>query len=627
LDAAACASRETRERKVHSLEGSLAILEGVGGDVKPGTLLDIGTNGVTGVLVSHREPKTFALMYHYKNGDKGSPVLGAGAAVAAGDLVTVRKRSRFYMPPESDVLGRRLGPLGEPLDGGAVPGGDDRDVAAPVGAGSELFREPPSVEDRKPINTPLVTGVAPLDVLTPVGRGQCMLLTGEVGTKLSELGLNAIVAQTLLADGDGDGDERLENEKRRKVRCVYGAVGASAFDSGESAFQKLRDAGATDFTVVSCSPDASLAERYAATCAAFAVAEGARGEGKDVLLVLDDFTGLIGFSKDMARLSPQLVIGEDDAGATKERMVEYEGMIINALLAERRRFLGMTLQRVARMNDKKGGGSLTLLGVMYHEKGAYRGLKASEKNSGMVGETAEDGAVIAVPSLPANFESMQPEMRAKIEKAIEAKKRLAEEQTAKRNARLVSPGASANDSDSDSDSDSFENHEIVQPRPLVEEFMSITDGQVFVESFSKEIGWGISVKDSVSRIGLPGAAGPFTSLNVLQLRLDVMQADDMSVFGGNGEEKVTMRDRSAAIRGVLRQRPGSAAKLSAQTIGLYALQRGKLVNMNSDEAQAFVSAKIQLAETKIPGVLRDIDANPSKRLTAEVEAEIETLFE
>ena len=111
-------------------------------------------------------------------------------------------------------------------------------------------------------------------------------------------------------------------------------------------------------TVVSCSPNASMAERYAATCAAFAVAEGARAEGQDVLLVLDDFTGLIGFTVDMAKLSPQLENSAPTEEDGVERMVEYEGMIINALLAERRRFLGMTLQRCARLNDKKGGGSL-----------------------------------------------------------------------------------------------------------------------------------------------------------------------------------------------------------------------------------------------------------------------------
>jgi hypothetical protein len=37
--------------------------------------------------------------------------------------------------------------------------------------------------------------VKALDVLTPVGRGQCMLLTGEVGTSLSQLGLSSITAQ------------------------------------------------------------------------------------------------------------------------------------------------------------------------------------------------------------------------------------------------------------------------------------------------------------------------------------------------------------------------------------------------------------------------------------------------
>ena len=141
------------------------------------------------------------------------------------------------MPPERDVIGRRIGPLGEPLDGGSVPGeggpnGPFRDAAKKSDAsGSELFREPPSVEDRKPINTPLVTGVKPLDVLTPVGRGQCMLLTGEVGTNLSELGLNAVVAQARVGTGAAAGTDA--------VRCVYGAVGAAAADSGAG----VRDAG------------------------------------------------------------------------------------------------------------------------------------------------------------------------------------------------------------------------------------------------------------------------------------------------------------------------------------------------------------------------------------------------
>jgi len=82
-----------------------------------------------------------------------------------------------------------------------------------------------------------------------------------------------------------------------------------------------------------------------------------------------------------------------------------------------------------------------------------------------------------------------------------------------------------------------EDSEFVQPRQLIEEFMSITDGQVMVEAFSPETGWKISVKDSVSRVGSPGAAGPLKSLEMLQLRMDVLQADDMVAFGHEGEEK------------------------------------------------------------------------------------------
>ena len=607
---------------VRAAEGSLVVLEGIGGDVKPGTLLELGDAGVTAVLLAHREPKTFALVYSGGDGaTPGAPRLERSSNLAesrslfsVGDAATVRVDSRFHMPPDRDVINRRIGPLGEPLDGGSIPGERDgafRDASRPEKAGAELFREPPSVEDRKPITTPLVTGVKPLDVLTPVGRGQCMLLTGEVGTNLSELGLNAVVAQARVGTGAAAGTDA--------VRCVYGAVGAAAADSGAAAFSHLKEQGAVDFTVVSCAPDASLAERYAATCAAFAVAEGARGEGEDVLLVLDDFTGLVGFSRDMARLSPQLEMAEDDSedAPSAEQMVEYEGMIINALLAERRRFLGMTLQRVARLNDDLGGGSLTLLGVMYHEAGAYLGKRASEKNSGTVGEAADgdgDDVSVVVPELPAGFDDMPEATREKIKAAIEKRKRLAEETRARREEETA---ALANAPEND----------FTQPRSIVEEFMSITDGQVFVESFSRERGWGVSVKDSVSRIGSPGAAGPLASLNVLQLRLDVMQADDMSVFGGDGAEKDGMRSRSSAIRGFLRQAPGSAAKLSQQTVGLYALQRTEeMRNVNAEEAAACVAAAVARAEAEIPEVMRDIDARPAKKLSAEAQEKLAGLF-
>ena len=121
-------------------------------------------------------------------------------------------------------------------------------------------------------------------------------------------------------------------------------------------------------------------------------------------------------------------------------MVEYEGMIINALLAERRRFLGMTLQRVARLNDALGGGSLTLLGVMYHEAGRTAASARATKARGQWArhprtETARPRR--AIPELPAGFESMPEATKAKIEATIEKRKLAAESARAARAERAT----------------------------------------------------------------------------------------------------------------------------------------------------------------------------------------------
>ena len=313
--------------------------------------------------------------------------------------------------------------------------------------------------------------------------------------------MHAIAAQSAIERGLAP---------KRPVRCVYAAVGPGSFEGGSAAGgsydggagvqAKLEATAPTAMartTIVACAPEASPAERYAATAAAFAVAEAARAEGRDVLLAVDDFAGLVGFPAEMGRLSPQLEL--EDAEATEEQMVEYEGMIINALLAERRRFLGMTLQRVARMNDEMGGGSLTLLGAMVHEKGAYKGRRGGLKDSGdLVGGGGFE--------LPAGFDDMDETLRAKIVAALAKKKEAKEAAEAKE----------AKEAEEASSSEAEEEYTHAQPRAVVEEFMSITDGQVMVEGFSPETGWAVSVKDSVSRIGSPGAAGPLMSLDMLQ---------------------------------------------------------------------------------------------------------------
>lgn len=67
------------------------------------------------------------------------------------------------------------------------------------------------VTTRTPINRSLHTGVAAVDILAPVGCGQCMLLVGEKGS-----GKSALLA------------EAVNSAARKGIRCIYAAIGTGA---------------------------------------------------------------------------------------------------------------------------------------------------------------------------------------------------------------------------------------------------------------------------------------------------------------------------------------------------------------------------------------------------------------
>jgi len=553
--------------------GGVCVLEGMRSAAPAGAILTF-ESGTRAMLLSHREPKTFGLMYDVDSSGR-KVIRDAANAVAPGERCEASKVDFMLGPSAGSTLGKVVDALGEIV-------GSNVAMVTGTADSSRIMREPPSVEDRKPITTPLVTGIKAVDLLAPVGRGQCMLVSGEPGTGLSELGLTSIAAQ-----------------KNTGVRCVYAALGAQASRVNEVTKRLEADGAMAHTTIVTCNTNASEGERYAATCTAFAIAEGARATGQDVLLVLDDFTGLVNFTTDMSRMAPQLNVPE----GTQEQMEEYEGMLISASLAERRRFLGMTLQRIARLNDKLKGGSITLMGVMYHPKGAYK----KTFKSGVEGAGAGGAVLPSSVDTIAGFADMPPAIQEKLRKALEAKAAAAAAKTASEGELPES--------------------KFVQSRPMVEEFMSITDGQVFVDSYDPQEGWIISAKDSVSRIGAPGAAGPFRSLNFLQLRLDLMQSDDMGTFGCAGDEKIKLRTRSEAIRGFLKQKQGDVSTLAEQTIGLFAIQKGYTKNKTADEVEQLLAKATQRANETLGEEMKYINENQSKELSADTMAKFAALFD
>ncbi len=77
-----------------------------------------------------------------------------------------------------------------------------------IGGKVPLLAKSPNMEDREQINAALFTGVAAVDTLTPLGRGQSILLAGLRGSGKVDLMVEAALG--LKSSG---------------VRCVLSIIG------------------------------------------------------------------------------------------------------------------------------------------------------------------------------------------------------------------------------------------------------------------------------------------------------------------------------------------------------------------------------------------------------------------
>ncbi len=105
------------------------------------------------------------------------------------------------VPVGPELIGRVIDPLGNPLDGGGA-------IKTVVTA--RIEQTAPGVLDRRSVNEPLMTGIAAIDAMVPIGRGQRELIIGDRQT-----GKTAVVVDTMI------------NQKRQNtgVINIYVAVG------------------------------------------------------------------------------------------------------------------------------------------------------------------------------------------------------------------------------------------------------------------------------------------------------------------------------------------------------------------------------------------------------------------
>src|SRR6266850_2202302 len=224
----------------------------------------------------------------------------------------------------SELIGRVVNPLGEPLDGkGPLP---TTMPSRPV----EVIA--PRVVLRSPVNQPVQTGIKSIDAMIPIGRGQRELIIGDRQT-----GKTAIAIDTII------------NQKGKGLVCIYVAIGQKLSTVAQTV-AVLEQHGAMEHTIVVVAGAEDPAPlQYLAPYAGVAMGEEVmengvevEGEGlvKDALCVYDDLSKHAWAYREMSLLLRRPPGRE-----------AYPGDVF--YLHSR------LLERAARMNEANGGGSIT----------------------------------------------------------------------------------------------------------------------------------------------------------------------------------------------------------------------------------------------------------------------------
>jgi hypothetical protein len=214
-------------------------------------------NGCSGVVLYQRTPLLFALADQHSQSTADT-----ATKLSFGSNANINVKSNITMAVGNELVGRVVNFKGVPLDG--------KELTAQ--ATRAIFSPPTLQSDLATISKPLHTGFTAIDALTPIGRGQNMLLIGN-----EILGRLEIVIDTIVTSG------------REGVKCVY----VSTDGKHNDVVQRLQALGAMKHTTVvaadSINPDCSgLGECVMAAAAGCSIAEHWRKEGQDTLVIVNN---------------------------------------------------------------------------------------------------------------------------------------------------------------------------------------------------------------------------------------------------------------------------------------------------------------------------------------------------
>src|SRR6476659_485722 len=206
---------------------------------------------------------TFGLALNLERDSVGAVILGEYQHITEGDTVETTGKI-LSVPIGSELIGRVVNSLGQPIDGKGPVNAKETDVIEKVA---------PGVVWRKSVSQPVQTGLKAIDSMVPIGRGQRELIIGDRQT-----GKTAVAIDTII------------NQKGKELICVYVAIGQKA-SSVKNVIRKLEETGAMAYTiVVVATASDSAAMHYIAPYSGCTMGEYFRDRGQDALIIYDDLT-------------------------------------------------------------------------------------------------------------------------------------------------------------------------------------------------------------------------------------------------------------------------------------------------------------------------------------------------
>ncbi len=258
----------------------------------------------------------------------GAVILGDGSKVKQGDTVKAMGKV-LSVPVGEGLIGRVVSALGEAKDGGPALSTKTLYPVEKIAAG---------VIERKSVGVPMQTGIAAIDAMIPIGRGQRELIIGDRQTGKTAVAIDAIINQKRTQNTD------------RPVICIYVAIGQKESKVAKIV-DELKKRGAMDYTiVVTAGASESAALSYIAPFAGCAMGEYFVDQGKDVLCIYDDLS-----KHAWAYRQISLLLRRPPGREAYPGDVFY----LHSRL----------LERAVCMDEKFGGGSLTALPIIETQAG------------------------------------------------------------------------------------------------------------------------------------------------------------------------------------------------------------------------------------------------------------------